>query len=42
MRAYLDTIIAAHRARAADDHRDLDELMARADASAEPRPFTDA
>jgi indole-3-glycerol phosphate synthase len=42
MRSYLETILTAHRARAADDHRDLDELMARADASAEPRPFTDA
>lgn len=42
MRSYLDTIVTAHRARAADDHRDLDELMARAHASAEPRPFTEA
>jgi indole-3-glycerol phosphate synthase len=42
MPAYLDNIIAAHRALAADDHRDPDELMARAAASPAPRPFTEA
>lgn len=42
MPAYLETIIAAHRARAAGDHRDPDELLARAGRLPEPRPFTEA
>jgi len=42
MPAYLDTIIAAHRALAADDRRDPDELMAQAGLLPEPRPFTPA
>ncbi len=42
MPAYLDTIIAAHRAQAADDRRDPDELMARAGSLPVPRPFIPA
>ncbi len=42
MPAYLDTIIAAHRALAAGDRRDPDELLARASSLPEPRPFTEA
>jgi indole-3-glycerol phosphate synthase len=42
MPAYLDSIIAAHRALAADDRRDPDELLARASSLPEPRPFTEA
>ncbi|HEY1987896.1 MAG TPA: indole-3-glycerol phosphate synthase TrpC [Acidimicrobiales bacterium] len=41
MPAYLDTIIAAHRMLSADDHRDPDELLARAVELPEPRPFTE-
>lgn len=41
MPAYLDTIIAAHRALSADDRRDPDELLARAGSLPEPRPFTE-
>jgi len=36
---YLATIVAAHRARAAADHRGLDELMERAEAQPPTRGF---
>lgn len=36
---YLDDIVAAHRAAAAQDRRDLDELFARAAAAGAPRGF---
>ncbi len=39
MPAYLDDILAAHRARAANDHRDLDTLLSKAGESAPVRPF---
>ncbi len=39
---YLDTILAAHRARAAADRRDLDALVAAAAAMPAARPFADA
>ena len=42
MPAYLDTIIAAHRARAADDRRDPEELLAQAGSLPKPRRFTEA
>jgi indole-3-glycerol phosphate synthase len=42
MPAYLDKIIAAHRAGATADHRDLDELAELALASAPARPFVAA
>jgi indole-3-glycerol phosphate synthase len=42
MPAYLDKIVAAHRAQAADDRRDPDELLARAARLPKPRPFTEA
>jgi indole-3-glycerol phosphate synthase len=42
MPTYLADILAAHRARAADDHRDLEELVARAAATAPPRDFATA
>jgi indole-3-glycerol phosphate synthase len=42
MPAYLDKIIAAHRAQTAGDRRDPDELLARAAALPKPRPFTEA
>ncbi len=42
MPAYLDTIIDAHRARAAVDRRDLEEAVARAKASPPARSFVDA
>jgi indole-3-glycerol phosphate synthase len=42
MPAYLDTIVAAHRARAKDDHRDLDEALERATKAGPVRPFTTA
>jgi len=41
MPAYLDTIIAAHRAAAADDHRDPQALLESALGLPEPRPFAD-
>jgi indole-3-glycerol phosphate synthase len=42
MPAYLDAIIAAHRAQAAADRRDVGELIASAEASSLIRSFTDA
>jgi indole-3-glycerol phosphate synthase len=42
MPAYLDKIIAAHRAQASGDRRDPDELLARATALPKPRAFTEA
>jgi indole-3-glycerol phosphate synthase len=39
MPAYLDTIVAAHRARAEDDHRDFDEVLERATQAGPVRPF---
>ncbi len=42
MPAYLDTIIAAHRAGAATDGRDLEELLEVAVTSATVRPFRSA
>lgn len=42
MPAYLDTIVAAHRALAEDDHRDLDEALERATEAGPVRPFTAA
>jgi indole-3-glycerol phosphate synthase len=42
MPAYLDTIVAAHRARTEDDHRDLDQALERAIQAGPVRPFTTA
>lgn len=42
MPAYLDRILDAHRARAADDGRSLDVLMATVSAMAPPRDFPGA
>ena len=42
MPTYLDSIIDAHRARAAGDARDLDEAIVRAERAAPVRPFADA
>jgi indole-3-glycerol phosphate synthase len=42
MPAYLDTIIAAHRALADEDRRDAGELEAQAAACPPPRPFAAA
>jgi indole-3-glycerol phosphate synthase len=42
MSAYLESIIDAHRARAAADSRDLGEAVGRAKLSPPPRPFVDA
>ncbi len=42
MPAYLDTIIAAHRAASSADGRDLEELLERAGSSGAPRPFCSA
>ncbi len=42
MPAYLDTIIAAHRAGAAADGRDLDELLEQVDSADPVRSFGDA
>ncbi|MGO9028042.1 MAG: indole-3-glycerol phosphate synthase TrpC [Acidimicrobiales bacterium] len=42
MPAYLDAIIAAHRAAAADDGRDPDVLAAQAESMPAPRRFADA
>ncbi len=39
---YLDKILAAHRASAANDERSLDELVAQARATAPPRGFAGA
>lgn len=39
MATYLDRILAAHRARAEADHRDLDGLLAAAAAAPAPRGF---
>lgn len=41
MGAYLETIVAAHRAAAAGDGRDLDEAEERARRAPPPRPFAD-
>src|SRR5580704_8409811 len=38
--SYLREIIASHRAAAASDHRDLDELIESAAAAGNPRLFT--
>ncbi|HMD47100.1 MAG TPA: indole-3-glycerol-phosphate synthase [Acidimicrobiales bacterium] len=42
MATYLEAIVAAHRAMARDDRRDLDHLTAAALAAAAPWPFADA
>ncbi len=42
MATYLSEIVAAHRAAAARDRRDLDRLVARALAAPAPRPFAAA
>ena len=42
MPAYLETIIAAHRAQAADDGRDLESLIDQAAAAGPTRPFATA
>ncbi|MHB1713126.1 MAG: indole-3-glycerol phosphate synthase TrpC [Acidimicrobiales bacterium] len=42
MPAYLDAIIAAHRARALGDRRDPEELVDRAGSLPSPRPFSEA
>lgn len=42
MATYLDRILAAHRARAAADHRDTAPLVAEARAASSPRGFTAA
>lgn len=42
MATYLDRILEAHRAAAAADRRDVDELVARATAQVSPRGFTRA
>jgi indole-3-glycerol phosphate synthase len=42
MPAYLDTIVAAHRAGAASDHRDLSATVARAVSAGPIRPFESA
>jgi indole-3-glycerol phosphate synthase len=42
MPAYLDKIIAAHRAEASFDHRDVEELVERAVAAPPPRSFVGA
>lgn len=42
MATYLDRILVAHRATAAADARDLDELVARATAAPPARPFAAA
>jgi indole-3-glycerol phosphate synthase len=39
---YLDTIVAAHRAAAAEDERSLDELISQAERAAPPRGFASA
>ncbi|MGA2521586.1 MAG: indole-3-glycerol phosphate synthase TrpC [Acidimicrobiales bacterium] len=39
---YLSAILASHRARAADDHRDLRALVAEAQGSGPVRPFASA
>jgi indole-3-glycerol phosphate synthase len=40
--SYLDAIVAAHRAFAANDERDLEELARQAAIAPEPRPFLQA
>lgn len=42
MPAYLDTIVAHHRARVAGDHRDLSELVETARKAGPSRPFAGA
>ncbi|MHB1518585.1 MAG: indole-3-glycerol phosphate synthase TrpC [Acidimicrobiales bacterium] len=42
MPAYLDTIVAHHRARVAGDHRDLSELLETARRAGPSRPFAGA
>jgi indole-3-glycerol phosphate synthase len=42
MPAYLDRIIAAHRAEAATDDRDVEEVLELAKQADQPRPFDDA
>ncbi len=42
MPAYLDTIVAAHRAHAEDDDRDLDEALEQVTKAGPVRPFTAA
>jgi indole-3-glycerol phosphate synthase len=42
MPAYLDTIVAAHRAEAADDRRDIDAAIEQAERAGPVRPFTGA
>jgi indole-3-glycerol phosphate synthase len=42
MTTYLSTIVASHRAAAAADRRDPDELVELAIGAPEPRPFSDA
>src|SRR5665213_2160063 len=42
MPAYLDAIIAAHRAQSTADRRDVGELIARAEGSSPTRSFADA
>jgi indole-3-glycerol phosphate synthase len=42
MSTYLSEIVAAHRAAAESDRRDLDDLVERALAAPPPRPFTAA
>jgi indole-3-glycerol phosphate synthase len=42
MPAYLETIVAAHRAQAALDHRDLDEAVEEAGRAGPVRPFANA
>ena len=42
MPAYLDTIVAAHRAAVADDRRHLDEVLDQVGRAGAVRPFQDA
>jgi indole-3-glycerol phosphate synthase len=42
MPTYLGEIVATHRAQAADDHRDVPELVERATSTASPRDFAAA